>query len=239
MSIAEDIKAKEAEEEKIYKKLGKKLNPTFILTRRHDGMKYIAGYIAIENANRIFGFKNWGYKIIEKPTLVKEIEIKTQKPAWFYTCSVESWVLIGEKKTRREDVGLKAVTFTKATQKPQLEVAYKSCVTDALKRALRAWGNQFGNSLYDREQKLSAIQSEITTAEETNLKNYVQKLLNCKTEKELEKELDGLVQIAKQDEWKESQVGYIKNVAERVRKGIETKLARRKARNGKSPKSTN
>lgn len=219
--------------ETIYKKLGKGLNPAFILTRRHDGMRYIAGYVAIENANRIFGYKNWGYKVTEKPTLIKEVEIKTKNPAWFYICSVESWVLIDDKKTRREDVGLKAVTFTKATGKPQLEVAYKGCVTDALKRALRAWGNQFGNSLYDKEEKITAIQAEISTAEETSLKDHVQKLLNCKTKKELEKELDGLVQIAKQDEWKESQVSYIKNVAKRVRKGIETKLARRKARNGK------
>lgn len=225
----------------LYKNLNAPLNKAFVLHRQHDNIDYIAGYVAIEQANRIFGYENWGYLITKQPELIKEKDL-LDKPYWFFTCSVKSWVRINGRDIEREDVGIGEVTFTKQYKdkkgkeqggRPQLEVAQKGAVTDALKRALRAWGNQFGNSLYDREDKLPAMKATLSTIEETDLAKYVQQLLEAKTPAELETTLDGLVQIAKQEEWNAGQLTYIKNVAERAKAGILARDTRAKNRKEK------
>lgn len=236
----------------IIKKLDAPINKDFVLTRAHDKLSYIPGYIAIEQANRIFGYFGWGYEITKQPELIKEQDINGDA-AWSYTCTVRSWVYKNNcpdcpnpQKIEREDVGFADVTFTKVYPekdksgkptgrkvggKPQLEVAFKGCVTDALKRALRGWGNQFGNSLYDREDRLSTTQAQqLSTVEETELSQHVQKLLNAKTTEKLEEVLDGLVELAKQDEWKEGQINYIKNVAERRKDALRVVEARKAKR---------
>jgi hypothetical protein len=43
------------------------------------------------------------------------------------------------------------------------EAAYKGAVTDALKRALRHFGDQFGNGLYDRRNAVDAAASRPAT----------------------------------------------------------------------------
>jgi hypothetical protein len=48
----------------------------------------------------------------------------------------------------REDVGH---GIAAGTSSEAIEMARKGAVTDALKRALRSFGNQFGNSLYDKD----------------------------------------------------------------------------------------
>lgn len=200
----------------INKKLDKPLNDSFILTREQHGRKldYIAGYIAIKQANRIFGYDGWEYLITDGPTLHKG-EDKKGKPFWHVTCRVKTIVLGKE----REDVGYSDVQFTKAG-KPMIDVAYKGSVTDALKRALRSWGNQFGNSLYDKEEKLDNIQkSELSTEEELKLSEYMQKILDVKSLEELDELLEELVEIAKQDNWQQSHISYIKKAATR-KKGI-------------------
>lgn len=227
----------------VYSKLQEPLDPGFVI-KRADGMDYIAGYVAIEQANRIFGFHNWGYTITQQPIITKETD-STDKPYWYCTCTVKTWVKVPETQNQieREDVGFGEVTFTKEFtdkkgvkhgSRPQIEVAYKGAVTDALKRALRGWGNQFGNSLYDREDKLSKIQETLSTAEEVGLSKYVQELLSCKTLEEVEKTLDKLVQIATQDNWNKAQLEYIKNMAEKVKSGLSKKAAREEKREGET-----
>lgn len=51
----------------------------------------------------------------------------------------------------REDVGFG--TGIDKTLAQAHEGAAKEAVTDALKRAMRSFGNQFGNSLYDKSRK--------------------------------------------------------------------------------------
>ena len=41
------------------------IDPSLVATR-WDGAKYLEGYVVIEQANRIFGLGNWGYRVIEE-----------------------------------------------------------------------------------------------------------------------------------------------------------------------------
>ena len=52
-------------EQDIIEKLEDPLDPSLVATR-WDGAKYLEGYVVIEQANRIFGLGNWGYRVIEE-----------------------------------------------------------------------------------------------------------------------------------------------------------------------------
>lgn len=224
-------------ENNLQKQLEAPLDRNFV--HNLDGKDYIAGYIAIEQANRIFGYENWSYHITQAPELHKETD-QTNHNYWYVTAQVKTIVRIGDKVITREDVGFSEVTWTKKRQdyktkeeaggKPQIEVAYKGAVTDALKRAMRAWGNQFGNSLYDREEKLEAVQQTLSTADEVSLAIHVQKILDAKTQEDLDETLDGLVQLSKQEDWSKQKLDYIRQVATRAKAGIDARAKRQAER---------
>jgi recombination DNA repair RAD52 pathway protein len=52
----------------------------------------------------------------------------------------------------REDVG-SCGGSSKTSYLEASEIAYKGCVSDGMKRAFRTFGDQFGNSLYDKDFK--------------------------------------------------------------------------------------
>ena len=108
---------------------------------------YIHGWHAIAEANRIFGYDGWSYtvKSLEKVSLTEGTD-SNGKPQWqaAYTCMVR--VCVGV--VTREDVGFGS-GFSKQIG-DAVEGATKEAVTDALKRALRTFGNPFGLALYDK-----------------------------------------------------------------------------------------
>ncbi|WP_386681874.1 RAD52 family DNA repair protein [Loktanella sp. R86503] len=111
---------------------------------------YIEGWHAIAEANRIFGFGGWSYTI---KTMTQD-SLKEGKTAkgdvqWqaAYTCIVT--VTVGD--VVREDVGFGS-GFAKQIG-DAVEGATKEAVTDALKRALRTFGNAFGLALYDKSRE--------------------------------------------------------------------------------------
>ena len=114
--------------------------------RKGRTFAYLEGHAAIDQANRIFGYGSWGYELIGDVTL-REGEIVDQKtgeakPWRAYAATVRVTVPGSPPRT---DVGFHAVV----EETPEgHEVAFKGAVTDALKRALRSYGYQFGNSLY-------------------------------------------------------------------------------------------
>ncbi len=114
------------------------------------GVSYIEGWHAIAEANRIFGFDGWSRETIDaKCVAEKEREIGQQKaPGWgvTYTCKVRIEALgkvrdgCGSGHGIDRDLG------------QAHESAIKEAETDAMKRALMTFGNQFGLALYDKEQ---------------------------------------------------------------------------------------
>jgi len=132
------------------------------LDRRHVSQRkqgnfnlsYIEGHHAIREANRIFGFSGWSYRVNEFKIMSEETYEKAgynNGPAVkMYRISVMATVCVDAIGVDRSDVGYgqgSAKTLADAH-----ESAGKEAVTDALKRALRTFGDQFGNALYDKQQ---------------------------------------------------------------------------------------
>ena len=122
-------------DEDIAKLLDQPLDPALVSQRQGPSGKmldYIEGYSAIDQANRIFGHDGWSYEVFN---------VKYNDSARSYTADVTVWAL----GCRRADVGLTSL----AGDGPEHhDMAMKGAVTDAMKRALRTFGAQFGNSLY-------------------------------------------------------------------------------------------
>jgi hypothetical protein len=106
------------------------LSSQAVRTRNQSGrnLSYIEGWYAISEANRIFGFDSWDQEIVElKCVSERERKIgRDQKPGW----------------------GISYVASIRITVN-----AIKEAATDAMKRALMTFGNQFGLALYDKEQR--------------------------------------------------------------------------------------
>ncbi|MBN8292858.1 RAD52 family DNA repair protein [Rhodobacter sp. NTK016B] len=130
--------------------LSKKLDPAHIKPAKQYGPKgdYIEGWHAMAEANRIFGFGGWSYTV-EECTCVHQgsREIGQAKKPGFgvtYTAKVRAVV----DGVVREDFG--AGHGYDVDCGLAHESAVKEAVTDALKRALRSFGNPFGLALYDK-----------------------------------------------------------------------------------------
>lgn len=134
------------------KLLQEKLDSQHVSSRKQSGisLSYLEGYHVIDEANRIFGFDKWGYTVDIIDTQKEQITIGAQKKEGHYI-GVIAKVYLSVDGVYREDVGFgsgRSTSFVDAH-----ELAYKEAVTDALKRAFRSFGNQFGNALYDKTQK--------------------------------------------------------------------------------------
>lgn len=122
---------------------------------------YIEGWHAIAEANECFGFNGWSYVIKDmKQDSLKQGKTQRGDDQWqaAYTCIVTVTV----DGVIREDVGFGS-GFAKQVG-DAIEGATKEAVTDALKRALRTFGNRFGLALYDKS-RANVGAPEMTDAE--------------------------------------------------------------------------
>jgi len=128
---------------------------------------YIQGWHAIAEANRVFGFGGWSYtiKTMTQDSL-KEGKTRKGDMQWqaAYTCIVT--VTVGD--VVREDVGFGSGFAAQIGD--AIEGATKEAVTDALKRALRTFGNIFGLALYDKTRENVGVNPEPFNADETYAK---------------------------------------------------------------------
>ena len=115
-------------------------------------LSYLEGYDIIDTANFAFGFGNWSYRITTLEQISEEVNQNSNKVIG-YKAVVEVTVydLHHKVTVSREDVGFG--TGIARDYASAHEGAGKEAVTDALKRAFRTFGNQFGNALYDKSQK--------------------------------------------------------------------------------------
>ncbi len=144
--------------------LNQELENSRIKTREKGNisLSYIEGFDVIDTANLIFGYGNWSY-LISKLEQVSQEQNHNQN---FVVCykAIVKLIIKEENHTKsifRQDVGFG--TGTAKTLADAHENAGKEAVTDALKRAMRSFGNQFGNSLYDKtrnQQNSPQIQNQ-------------------------------------------------------------------------------
>jgi len=115
-------------------------------------LSYLEGYDIIDTANLVFGYGNWAYAVKELIQVSEELN-QNQNKVIGYKCIVAITIHDMQHKSSisREDVGFG--TGIAKDYASAHESAGKEAVTDALKRAFRTFGNQFGNALYDKSQK--------------------------------------------------------------------------------------
>ena len=134
--------------DKQVKELEKKLDPKNVKARDQNGFKlsYIEGWHAIAEANRIFGFGEWSRDTIE----LTENTQPTQNHNKNWIVSFRAKVRVDVNGCHRDGIG-----FGQGIAK-DIHAAYESAIkeaeTDAMKRALSTFGNQFGLALYDKAQ---------------------------------------------------------------------------------------
>ena len=114
-------------------------------------LSYLEGFDVIETANKIFGYGNWDYNI-SKLEQVSQEQNQNQNNVICYKAVINVVIhdLQHSKHVSREDVGFG--TGIAKTLADAHESGAKEAVTDAIKRTMRSFGNQFGNSLYDKSR---------------------------------------------------------------------------------------
>ena len=132
----------------VTEKLAQPLDASLVSQRKGRGNRnfsYVEGRTVIDQANRIFGFGGWGHELVGDVTLRELDQVNTQtdevKRIRAYSATVKVTVPGAPPRT---DVGFQPVSDETAEGH---ETAFKGAVTDALKRAMRTFGPQFGNSL--------------------------------------------------------------------------------------------
>lgn len=136
-------------------------------------LSYIEGHDVIETANKVFGFGNWDYSISKLEQVSQEVN-QNQNNVVCYKAQVQ--VLV-HSEDHLQDISREDVGFGTGTAKALADAhegGAKEAVTDALKRALRSFGNQFGNSLYNKDRNPSNTQNYNQTPNNVNQQNYSQ-----------------------------------------------------------------
>ena len=125
------------------------LDPSLVSRRDGRGNRqydYIEGHTVIDQANRIFGYGGWGYELVGDVGLrrIEKVDVRTGQVQVNYAYSAPVRVsVVGAPP--RTDIGFHIV----AEDTPEgHDTACKGAVTDGLKRALRSFGDRFGNGLY-------------------------------------------------------------------------------------------
>ena len=115
-------------------------------------LSYLEGFDIIETANKIFGYGNWNYTISKLEQVSQEVNTNQNNVICYRAIiNIVVYDTHHSKHVSREDVGFgTGITKTLADAH---ENGAKEAVTDGIKRTLRSFGNQFGNSLYDKSRQ--------------------------------------------------------------------------------------
>ena len=115
-------------------------------------LSYLEGYDIIDTANFAFGFGGWSYKVKAFEQVSEEVNQNSNKVIGYKAVvAITVYDVHHKSHVIREDVGYG--TGIARDYASAHESAGKEATTDALKRAFRTFGNQFGNALYDKTQK--------------------------------------------------------------------------------------
>jgi DNA recombination protein Rad52 len=132
--------------------LAAKLDGSNVKSRTQAGrsLSYLEAWKAIEEANRIFGFDGWSRETV----YCKEVcryETTSSSGGTNIKVGYEAKVLVRVGDVVREGTGHGNGTMRDVYD--AIESAAKEAESDAMKRALMTFGNQFGLALYDKTQE--------------------------------------------------------------------------------------
>lgn len=135
--------------------LQKKLNPDAVKPPPKGKFgNYVDGYHVISEANRIFGEDGWSYEITRLEKVSEQtVELKGNNGQPYeqfrvgYLCTVKVYI---NGASFKEGSAVGSGVGSPLSVADHHESAVKEAETDALKRALRTYGNTFGLALYDK-----------------------------------------------------------------------------------------
>lgn len=129
--------------------------------KREGKYSYIETHHAIRTANRIFGFGGWGYRIVEQREIAAVPVTGERGPGYMvgWYCRVE--LTVGScPPVSGSGYGDGIEYGGERSRIKACELALKESESDALKRALRNYGDQFGLILYAKDNERAAIENE-------------------------------------------------------------------------------
>lgn len=109
--------------------------------------EYVDGLHVIREANRIFGHDGWSYRITRLEMVSRLTTAKPQVRVG-YLATVEVTI----DGVVREGSAVGSGMVAPDSEADAHESAIKEAETDAMKRALRTFGNTFGLALYDKDK---------------------------------------------------------------------------------------
>lgn len=131
--------------------LGESLNHERIVTFSSGpqrGIKYLEGHDVIVAANRIFGYGNWGYRLVGQPWVLEDgTQGQNGTPYQVWAAAVELTI------TGCHPILELGTNTRQGAGSASLEMAIKGAVTDGMKRCLKNFGDQFGLVLYDKDNE--------------------------------------------------------------------------------------
>ncbi|EPX74698.1 DNA recombination protein Rad22 [Schizosaccharomyces octosporus yFS286] len=129
--------------------LTRKLGPEYVSRRSGPGgfsVSYIESWKAIELANEIFGFNGWSSSIRSVNIDFLDENKETNRVSLGLSVVVRVTIKDG---AYHEDIGYGSIDNCRG-KASAFEKCKKEGTTDALKRALRNFGNSLGNCMYDK-----------------------------------------------------------------------------------------
>lgn len=116
--------------------------------------EYVDGYHIITEANRIFGHDGWSYEITRLEQASGQVyDLQgANGPYQQYRCSFLCTVKVCVGGVTREGAAVGMGSGKPESAGDVIESAVKEAETDALKRALRSFGNTFGLALYEKDK---------------------------------------------------------------------------------------
>lgn len=125
-------------------------------SQSNRNFSYLEGWHVIAEANRIFGFDGWQRETLHcqcvserERSIGSGQDPRGQRSGWGVTYTAKARIKVGE--IIREGSGAGHGIDMDLGQAH--ESAIKEAETDAMKRALMTFGNQFGLALYDKQQR--------------------------------------------------------------------------------------
>jgi hypothetical protein len=118
----------------------------------------LEGWVAIKEANRIFGYDGWQRETIELRCVAESQRPigRDKKPGWGVTYIARVRIRLGSQASGATSLvreGSGAGHGIDVDLGLAHESAIKEAETDAMKRALMTFGNPFGLALYDKQQR--------------------------------------------------------------------------------------
>ncbi len=153
-------------------RLEKQLGPEYISARPGPGgskVHYIAAEKCIQLANEVFGFNGWSSQIMDM-----SVDFVDELQGGRINVGLSVIVRVTLKDgSFHEDVGYGQIENAK-NKASAFEKAKKEGTTDALKRALRNFGNVLGNCIYDKDyiKQVTKVKVQPTKWDVANLHRH-------------------------------------------------------------------